>query len=231
MKQPWSRYGALPSRQAGGSAHDSDENAWVLSFADLITLLLAFFIAMAAYSRLDDSFLDKLTASFSASVGAGAQPKRDGADLASALRTTLAELPFGRDAGLVEGNGRVAVEIADGALFRPGSAELAPDAVAALRAIAAVLRADDFQRAAITVEGHTDDRPITTARFPSNWELSSARAVAVVRLLEAFGVASWRLEATAYGATRPKLPNRDASGTPIPANQAQNRRIVIVATK
>ncbi|MEX2649556.1 MAG: OmpA family protein [Alphaproteobacteria bacterium] len=231
MKRLGSRHGALPSWRAGGSAHDPDQDAWFISFADLVTLLLAFFIAIAAFSRLDESFLDKLAASFNASVGVGAVSKHSGADLAATLRTTLAELPFGRDAGLVEGNGRVAIEIADGVLFRPGSAELEPDAVTALRAIADVLRADDFRRAAITVEGHTDDQPITTTRFPSNWELSAARAIAVVRLLEAFGVAPWRLEAAAYGATRPKLPNRDQAGVPIPANQAQNRRIVIVATR
>ena len=79
----------------------------------------------------------------------------------------------------------------------------------------------------VEVEGHTDNVPISTARFPSNWELSSLRAVNVAKLLEAVGVKKDQLSAIAYADTRPKQPNLDSGGVAIPENQAMNRRVVV----
>jgi chemotaxis protein MotB len=79
----------------------------------------------------------------------------------------------------------------------------------------------------VEVEGHTDNVPISTATFPSNWELSSLRAVNVAKLLETVGVKKSQLSAIAYADTRPKQPNLDAGGVPIPENQAVNRRVVV----
>ena len=97
----------------------------------------------------------------------------------------------------------------------------------------------------INVEGHTDDEPIKTIRYPSNWELSSNRAATVVRFIIAesandtrmdtngqkYGVERYRLKATGYADTQPKVPNRDASGNPIKANQIANRRVIIRVNK
>ena len=93
------------------------------------------------------------------------------------------------------------------------------------------LKSDEFRDYAITVEGHTDDTPIHTAQFPSNWELSTARAAAVVHFLLDQGIPARKLRAAGYADTFPKLPNRDADGNPIPENQAQNRRVVIKLEK
>jgi chemotaxis protein MotB len=79
----------------------------------------------------------------------------------------------------------------------------------------------------VEVEGHTDNVPISTAKFPSNWELSSLRAVNVAKLFEAVGVKKSQLSAIAYSDTRPKQPNFDSDGVPIPENQAMNRRVVV----
>ena len=79
----------------------------------------------------------------------------------------------------------------------------------------------------ITVEGHTDDAPIHQPRFPSNWELSSQRATAVVRHLIDQGVDARNLQGIAYAHTRPVAPNRDGAGQPITSNRAKNRRVVI----
>jgi chemotaxis protein MotB len=83
----------------------------------------------------------------------------------------------------------------------------------------------------ITVEGHTDDMPIGTGQFPSNWELSTARASAVVRYLINNGIPAAKLRAVGYAQVMPKVPNRDVTGRPIPENQAQNRRVVIKLEK
>jgi chemotaxis protein MotB len=77
----------------------------------------------------------------------------------------------------------------------------------------------------IKVEGHTDDIPIKTERFPSNWELSAARSSRVARFLIDEKLKDYRFKTIAFADTRPKVPNRDESGAPIKENQAKNQRI------
>jgi chemotaxis protein MotB len=84
-----------------------------------------------------------------------------------------------------------------------------------------------FYQFKIDIEGHTDDVPISTARFPSNWELSVSRASNVVKYFIAHDISPDRLKASGYADTQPIVPNRDSLGTPIPENRARNRRIVI----
>ena len=97
----------------------------------------------------------------------------------------------------------------------------------------------------INVEGHTDDEPMSSIRYPSNWELSSNRAATVVRFViseskndtridtngQKYGVEENRLRATGYAHTQPKVPNRDVSGVPIRENRITNRRVVIRINK
>jgi chemotaxis protein MotB len=77
----------------------------------------------------------------------------------------------------------------------------------------------------IDVEGHTDDVPIRTARFPSNWELSASRASSVVRYFIEQGIKPSRLKAAGYADTKPKLPNKDIFDEGIPENREKNRRV------
>ena len=86
----------------------------------------------------------------------------------------------------------------------------------------------DYQ---VEVEGHTDNVPINTARFPSNWELSSLRAINVAHIFEDTGIQKDRLSAIAYADTRPEAPNTDTNGINIPENQAKNRRVVVHVTR
>jgi chemotaxis protein MotB len=113
----------------------------------------------------------------------------------------------------------IAVEISAGALFAPGEARLAPESAAALRAVAGVLAPLPN---AIRIEGHTDDAPIATAQFPSNWELASARASAVARLFIDGGIVPARLVVTGHADTRPVEPNASPEG------RARNRRVTVV---
>ncbi|MGA7799559.1 MAG: OmpA family protein, partial [Gammaproteobacteria bacterium] len=114
---------------------------------------------------------------------------------------------------------RVNLVVKDDVLFAPGSAELRPAGRTVLSRLADLLGRDPFR---VSVEGYTDGTPIHTARFPSNWELSTARATMVTRFLIAHGVASSRLSAIGYGATRPRADNAT------PAGRARNRRVSLV---
>jgi len=119
------------------------------------------------------------------------------------------------------------IEINSAAFFDSGSATLSKAGESILRDMAVDLRSNKFKDYQITVEGHTDDTPISTARFPSNWELSTARASAVVHFFLDQGLPALKLRAAGYADTFPKAPNRDVNGTAIPQNQSQNRRVVI----
>jgi chemotaxis protein MotB len=120
----------------------------------------------------------------------------------------LAQLPHG-----------LAVEINASVLFAPAQAALQPDSIAALETVAKLL-VDAPQQ--IRVEGHTDNLPIASALYPSNWELSSARASSVVRLFMATGVDAGRLSAVGYADNKPVESNDSPDG------RARNRRVTLL---
>jgi len=130
-----------------------------------------------------------------------------------------------------EGDRITTLEIGSTAFFGSGAATLSNSGRAILRDVAADLKSDRLKDYQITVEGHTDDTPIGTSQFPSNWELSTARAAAVVHFLLDQGVAAQRLRAAGYADSVPVAPNRNADGSAIPENQARNRRVIIKLEK
>jgi chemotaxis protein MotB len=117
-------------------------------------------------------------------------------------------------------NGDIVLMLPDTVLFRAGEATLRPEARPFIQAIGEVLMELDRH---VRVEGHTDNVPIATVQFPSNWELSATRAVTVVRTLsEQYGVPSENLSAVGYADSRPRTDNL------IPEHRAKNRRVEIV---
>lgn len=117
-------------------------------------------------------------------------------------------------------DGRMVVELPTDILFASGRADLSPDGKTALAEVGAVLASipdREFQ-----IEGHTDDVPIRTERFPSNWELAAARAITVVNTLREAGLPAERLSAASYASYRPTVPNDT------PEHREANRRIEIV---
>ncbi len=117
-------------------------------------------------------------------------------------------------------DGRMVVELATDILFAPGSADLSRDGQAALGEVAAVL--SGIEEREYQVAGHTDDKPIATARFPSNWSLGAARAIEVVNVLVDAGLAPERVSAASFAEFRPSHTNRTPEG------RAANRRIEII---
>jgi flagellar motor protein MotB len=122
-------------------------------------------------------------------------------------------------------------QLSSAAFFASGTATLSDSGQFILASLLGRLQSPSFSAYRITVEGHTDDEPIRSSQFPSNWELSAARAAAVVRFFVEHGIPADRLRAAGYADTHPLAPNRDAAGDPIPENQAQNRRVVIELEK
>lgn len=222
-----------------------------MSYADFITLLFAFFVVMYAissvnegkYRVLSDSIVNAfrnvavnesgvMQTQFSIGTPVQINPRRASrAEDARRERRERARLlaaqamstldPLVR-AGLVrvsEGARGITIEINASVLFAPGEASLEGEAQRVLRAVAGVLAQGDFP---LTVEGHADDTPIASPRFPSNWELSSVRAASVVRLLTESGVPADRLTASGFGDQRPLESNATPEG------RARNRRVAIL---
>ena len=137
-----------------------------------------------------------------------------------ALATSLqGEIESGR-VEVSELKGKLTVKMKDKILFASGSATLGADGRMALRKVAEALRG--VQGRVIRIEGHTDDVPTGGGAFPTNWELSTARALAVVRYLQENGVDPSRLAGAGYGQYQPIAPNDTPEG------RSQNRRIEIV---
>jgi len=116
--------------------------------------------------------------------------------------------------------GRIVINLPDNVLFKSGSANLNSEGKDALTKIAAVL--SQFSDRRFQIEGHTDNRPINSARFPSNWELSTSRALTVVHLLTDMGVSSENISAAGFGEFHPRADNETEEGRQL------NRRIEII---
>jgi chemotaxis protein MotB len=262
------------ARRRKKPAEHVNHERWIISYADFITLLFAFFVVMYSVSSVNEGkyrvLSQTLTIAFQDTgrslepiqVGDLKQHSGDliGTDQASALiqtenklgpgvyddtgkqqDDTISELPAEEgqrmrflaatiedmleayvDQDLVEisfSEDRVVVNMKDKMLFPSGSAHLSSSAVTALRDISRVL---STVRNNIQVEGNTDNRPIHTEEFPSNWELSAARAASVVHLLTRFGIGPRRLSAIGYGEHRPVADNDSVEG------RAKNRRVTLV---
>jgi chemotaxis protein MotB len=138
---------------------------------------------------------------------------------ADELLETLRRSALGEGVEVTAGAGAVSLEISDSILFTPASAALSADGLVLLEQLAGVLRSLPYS---LSVEGHTDDVPIQTVQYPSNWELSAARAAMVTRKLIEQGVAAERVRAIGYGDTRPRSDNATPEG------RAKNRRVTFV---
>jgi chemotaxis protein MotB len=163
--------------------------------------------------------VDELSTSKKKLEAAKAELEKKSGEYEQLARALRAEIDAGR-VELTELRGKTTVKMKDKILFASGSATIGKDGRDALAAVAEALRG--LKGRAIRVEGHTDDVPTSGGAFASNWELSSARALAVVRFLQDTGVDPTRLVAAGYGEFQPIAPNDTPEG------RSLNRRIEIV---
>jgi chemotaxis protein MotB len=204
--------------------HDDGEGNWLISYADIMTLPFGFFVVLAAFSTPDAAKMERLKQETAKSMGV--EYTKPFETLSESLKAVLQKMQLDKDITLEETVDGVAI-ISKGTLFfDSGSVELKPAAAKLMGEIATVVveQAKGFR---VVVEGHTDDVPVNWATMPSNWELSSARAGTVVRLLEAKGFSHYDLRPVGLADTEALVPNRTPDGAPIAENRAQNRRIVI----
>jgi chemotaxis protein MotB len=214
--------------------------AWMTSYSDLMALLVCFFVLLFALSTIDPGKFDLAASSFQQAfngvltslptvpihqevirprLGGDAQNKRIAADAASRLREVAARENLNEAIKVEVTESGIAIRISDRVSFESGSDRLMTHFSEILQEIARI--ANEMPDREVRVEGHTDNVPIRTVRFPSNWELSAARAVAVIRHLQQDGVDPSRLSAVGYAEFRPVASNATESG------RRENRRIEV----
>lgn len=239
------------ARRNNRQLHDEYDNheRWLVSYADFITLLFAFFVVMYALSTVNEGKYRVLSNSIvqafrnvqvntegqivaqtipalpkanlvSKAQEAFKQKQREKMrNMAKEIIAVMAPLIEQGKVRVLETNRGVSVEINDSVLFPPGQAVLQPSLAKAMKSIADVLVSAEFP---VTIEGHTDNVPINNTQFPSNWELSAVRATTVLRLFADAGVSPQRLTAIGYADTRPIEANTLVEG------RARNRRVTIL---
>ncbi|MDI9817641.1 MULTISPECIES: OmpA family protein [unclassified Legionella] len=227
----------MRGRKNKNDSHE-DTHRWVVSYADFITLLFAFFVVMYAISSVNVSKYKSLAQGMHTAF-ARKDDKKPVAEISS-LKTPNSPAasqqskdPFNElvqalanlqdaDYRMYPQDGWVELDMKAGGLFDSGSAELRPVALVKLMKIADVLKQQPYP---IALEGYTDNIPIYTSQYPSNWELSSARAAAVARILTAFGVEQTRITVTGFGEQYPVAENDTKEG------RAKNRRVNLIIAK
>jgi chemotaxis protein MotB len=209
---------------------------WLLTYADMITLMLALFIILFAMSTISRVKVQQFAKSVSAgfdNVWTVNQPPNGGAngeqsfEASSSIPAIQKELEKYVKLNHLEqqvqvhaeSRGLVVTLLSDKTFYDSGSAEIRPEALKVLHGIAPILKRNDN---GIAVEGFTDNVPISTAQYRSNWELSAARATNVLEVLQADGIAGARMSEAGYGEYHPR------NGNVSDADKQQNRRVDIV---
>ena len=240
------------ARKHAEEEHENHER-WLVSYADFITLLFAFFVVMYALSSLNEGKYRILSTSLvnafrsGSTITLNATPPKGSANtmvevpqtkpiaravqsqtvqqeqarlnnLSSDMRRMLEPLVQGGQVSIRQTDRGIVVDIRESALFQTGQSVLSKGSVKMLTQLSTLLNTVDNS---VSVEGFTDDIPIKTALYPSNWELSAARASSVVRLFQEEGVKSERLVAIGRAANMPVAENTSADG------RAKNRRVSI----
>lgn len=230
------------ARRRQREEHENHER-WLVSYADFITLLFAFFVVMYSISSVNEGkykvFTESLEGVFTQAerairpVPVGEQPVQGVGPAEEAANDPLSSIAasirsaFG---GLIEGDEiRVRgnemwleIELNSSLLFPSGGAIPNDRAFDLIERVATILAP---YRNPIQVQGYTDNLPINTASFPTNWELSAARAASVVRMLASHGVDPAQLAAVGYGEYQPVADNISAEG------RARNRRVVLAIAR
>jgi chemotaxis protein MotB len=203
----------------GTESHNRDR--WLISYADLVTLLLALFIVM--YAASDKERARQIAESFSAQ-GTGGNGILLGNDSEKNERAKFEQKLLENQILLQKTKMRqtkdgLVVSLSEAGFFAPGEAAVNPEADAVINTLAGSVQANATQ---IRIEGHTDATPISNTRYPSNWELSTGRASSVLAKLIDHGISPERLSAAGYGGFQPIEDNLTIEG------RAQNRRVDIV---
>ena len=230
------------------SLEDDESAGWIVTYADLVTLLLVFFILLFSISSLNLEKFKFAMRSIQVNLGEEAPPisvlelisetespekkmsledvtgiKSREQEMLKDISDLIQEKKLGDHIVLMTAKGKIMIQIRGTVLFSSGAAALFEDARPILDDIVSII--NDYPEYSINIKGHTDNIPIQTKSFPSNWELSSIRATTVLKHLIEKGVDPTRLTATGYADLLPIVSNDTEE------NRTKNRRVEFVLEK
>lgn len=205
-----------------------DEGLWLLSFADLAMILISFFVLLLSYSKVDNEKMKKVeeSAKPKKSSERSATPVENLEAVSKKLEEKVKELKLDAKIKVLYDFDGVTLELSDQLMFGTGSATPQATLAKILDPVLALVSSTN-ERYSLTLEGHTDDRPVASGPFKSNWELSSSRSLALLKMLAARGIKEERMSIHAYAHTRPKVPIAKLRGAALEAARAANRRVVV----
>ena len=208
---------------------DSGENYtyssnWATSYSDMVTLLLVFFILLISVAKIHAEKFETLSKILKGEVQAENRPTMQ--KLIEDLTSIINESGLQKSVDVVYDDEGVLISIKDRILFKSGSAKVNQKAKKSLQPILKALK-ELPQIYQFAIEGHTDDVPISTKEFPSNWDLSSGRAVSILKMFRDYSFEKKRLSVRAFADQRPLVPNRDKLRRPSWDNRQRNRRVSV----
>lgn len=203
---------------------DEGEGPWLVSYADMMTLLMGFFALMASMSKPDQQQIEKVKQSAAERFGGHyEQPYKE---LEKNLRKVIASNGLDKQVQIESSYDGVTMTFTGTLFFDSGDYKVKPDAIGIVSKLAGTIK-KEAQHYDIKVEGHTDDVPITHDIISSNWELSGIRAARIAQVFETQGFQKKQLTLMGWGETKPVVPNENGDGTPNLENRMKNRRVVI----
>lgn len=216
-------YGKALRKFQKNAEEGGDEN-WLISYADMMTLLFGFFVLLMSFSKFDVEKFEKARQETTQFFGGEYRVPFE--KFTKDLKGKIKEEKLDQQVMIKVDDTGVVITFRGALFFETGSSEMRREAVLLLDKIAPIIKKQSSSLN-IQIEGHTDDNPISDSRFPSNWELSAFRATNVLHYFERAGYSKQSLKAIGFGEIQPVVPNRDNKGQAIKENQAQNRRVVI----
>lgn len=206
---------------------DEDDDSWQVSYLDIVTILLGFFVVLLSISQITDTELRSVSNLFKSSIVETEFITTPIEEVKDELELILNEELENGDIEIFRDLNDIQITFRSDDLYRSGSATLQPGASGILNRTLEAIQEIKYTDFKIDVQGHTDDTPISSSVFPSNWELSTTRASNVVKYFTEMGIDKSRLKASGYADSQPIAPNTDSFGKPIPENRDLNRRVVL----
>ena len=228
-REPEQDSGLLPPPELRKSKVRKSEALWLMSFSDLSFVLLCFFVLLLTFSDNSGSKFEKVAEAMAAKAPKRSDQKSEVTleQLSKQMQHIINERKLQKAAQIVYDTEGVVIEFKDAMLFRSGSAASNPQYEKTVADVMGVIAATP-NRYRIVIEGHTDDAPIRSKRYKSNWDLSAARGIAMLRRFRARGVPDERLAVEAYAHTRPKIAYKGVKDlNKLRRIRAANRRVVV----
>ncbi len=202
---------------------EGEQDSWLVTYSDVITLLLAFFVMIMSVSDLNQGKIEALKEGLAEAIS-NTKVQTPLRDIEAGWQSVIETRDLEQFANVTIDDKGVLLEFTNFPLYDSGSADIQPQALPLLNDVAKVVSNNLQGYYIVEIEGHTDDVPIHNEKYDSNWELSSNRATNIVKYFQEQGLDPMQMKASGYADSRPKVTDETI---PVEERRTQNRRILI----